>query len=111
MPAAICQNCGKEIHYRNPRGTKLAAMRCDACGGGLKQKRNVAKPGGNKGKTIGTCGICGSRKYKLSRIDVPMRSKNRSQETVYNAGTMVCGQHYLLPADHDFFRDPTAWWW
>ena len=35
MPNAVCQSCGKVVHWRNQRGVRLADYRC-RCGGTYK---------------------------------------------------------------------------
>ena len=37
MPIAICRTCGKEVTWRNQRGTRLRDLRC-YCGGTIRQR-------------------------------------------------------------------------
>jgi len=104
MPYAICQSCGQSTHYRNTRGTRLASMRCAACGGGLKG-RAPSGGGGNQGKKLSTCTICGKGTYRAWMLDVPMRRKFALCPTSYLPGSVVCWNHSgdLLPATHPYF--------
>lgn len=40
MSWAVCNSCGKKIHWRAGRGTKLRYMKCPHCGGSLRAYRN-----------------------------------------------------------------------
>lgn len=86
MPTATCQVCGREISYRNTRGTRLADYRC-RCGGELR-----GHPGSRKGagKRFARCAVCGTRRHpgtwQAPRMPCPWRVLQDWPESVLLAG-------------------------
>lgn len=64
MAWATCVKCGKDVHWHGCRGARMADARC-ACGGSLQGKTAGRRGGGNSGRKIEACAVCGRRGFRL----------------------------------------------
>lgn len=39
MPVALCKSCGRHVHWRSTRGSRLADIRCRDCGSAMVRAR------------------------------------------------------------------------
>lgn len=127
MPKAICPY-GHLMHYRNQRGFRLAALRCETCGMELKRavwdsaKRQwipLVRKSKQVGRSRHNCWICGRARYCPSSgsriVEEPFKIKvldpARDAPLNYNnylevpSGVVICWLH----SEHTPVINALAW--
>lgn len=109
MAWATCVKCGKDVHWHGCRGARLADARC-ACGGCLIGKTAGRRGGGNTGRKMDACAVCGRRRFLLKRPDGPWLPRYLSCHPelaragfgpgqALAAGAPCCSRHEPTPVD------------
>ena len=90
MAHAICESCGHEQAWRAQRGTKLADIPCQKCGGVLK-----GLTAGREGKhyCFATCEYCGKRKALKNLVRLTQPAKMLMGVLPLPVGTVLCRWH------------------
>lgn len=124
MARAVCKSCGRNEWWRAYSGTRMADLRCSACGGELQGPTAGRTGGGNTGRKAATCVLCNRRRFKLAVMTKPWAPRwwrNRFSHRLpwdangpvpvrgpaepYPAGAACCWLHEPTPAaptDHRF---------
>lgn len=67
MANALCQACGREVHWRAGRGARLADLKSSCCGARMVGK-TVGRPSKMRGRTREACVLCGRVGYHPGRL-------------------------------------------
>jgi hypothetical protein len=87
MSWATCESCGKEVHWRATRGSKLADLRC-SCGGRLRAKTS-GRPSGTRGRIMRLCAFCKAHRTSCETAEDWETPALHGSETG-SAGVPVC---------------------
>lgn len=89
MSWAICQKCGKKVHWRAGKGSRLADLSCDKCGGELRSE-STGKEGANKGKKFHLCIICNKKRIDCKQMPFSFTDEWDLAKKIHPTGSWVC---------------------